>query len=491
MLALRLVIYGGIHDGPVTSITTSPFIENLILSIGGRIIAIWNNNVQDGPIFWKKSKFTLTSCSWSKSQPSHFYVSCSNGSIEVWDLLLRSDKPYFVQDVSGKIITGLYPQKVDNINNILGVADYNGSFQAYLTPAYTALETEKQVSRTVRLVNKQTEHLRMLVIWHNEWRESHSEYLILKKQMINEELRKREVVVKAKKRQILERKKLEEENQRLRRSKVSLLSKEAHSTQRWLVSQENYMKQIIIGKKNLCRKELLQKQEPLITLKRQEEEKKQKEQQILAEKSSLVEKLTADLLPVIKNNEKYYTTTDERRVSTVGDCERLACYVVSLGHRQGNNRYTNLWEICCTPRVRIMLLRDGERFRDGGGRYLKAEACSVTASQLRFKPGSPHHHQSSLLRGSVIDHAATENSIYPTSLSGQAVFTDSVAIGSKHVSTGIAPLALFSCWVDSDHLQVDVISNGSTLTDTRDELQHELQHHSMSSDLHSPTGTTD
>nr|CAD7410244.1 unnamed protein product [Timema poppensis] len=311
-VALRLVIYGGIHDGPVTSITTSPFIENLILSIGGRIIAIWNNNVQDGPIFWKKSKFTLTSCSWSKSQPSHFYVSCSNGSIEVWDLLLRSDKPYFVQDVSGKIITGLYPQKVDNINNILGVADYNGSFQAYLTPAYTALETEKQVSRTVRLVNKQTEHLRMLVIWHNEWRESHSEYLILKKQMINEELRKREVVVKAKKRQILERKKLEEENQRLRRSKVSLLSKEAHSTQRWLVSQENYMKQIIIGKKNLCREELLQKQEPLITLKRQEEEKKQKEQQILAEKSSLVEKLTADLLPVIKNNEKYYTTTDER-----------------------------------------------------------------------------------------------------------------------------------------------------------------------------------
>ncbi|CAG2065350.1 unnamed protein product, partial [Timema podura] len=156
------------------------------------------------------------------------------------------------------------------------------------------------VSRTVRLVNKQTEHLMMLVVWHNEWRESHSEYLILKKQMINEELRKREVVMKAKKRQILERKKLEEENQRLRRSKVSLLSKEAHSTQRWLVSQESYMKQIIIAKKNLCREELLQKQEPLIKLKRQEEEKKQKEQQILTEKSSLVEKLTADLLPEIE-----------------------------------------------------------------------------------------------------------------------------------------------------------------------------------------------
>nr|CAD7591606.1 unnamed protein product [Timema genevievae] len=51
----------------------------------------------------------------------------------------------------------------------------------------------------------------------------------------------------------------------------------------------------------------------------------------------------------------------------------------------------------------------------------------------------------------MYEMANSKNNIYPTSLSGQAIFTDSVAIGSKHVSTGIALLALFSYWVDSDH----------------------------------------
>nr|CAD7429272.1 unnamed protein product [Timema monikensis] len=42
-----------------------------------------------------------------------------------------------------------------------------------------------------------------------------------------------------------------------------------------------------------------------------------------------------------------------------------------------------------------------------------------------------------------------------------------------------------------NELQVDVISNGSTLTTTRDDLRHKLQHQSLSYDLRLPTGTSD
>lgn len=45
-----------VHDGPVSHVVRSRHLWDLLLTVGGKIFAIWREDF-DEPILWRKSKF--------------------------------------------------------------------------------------------------------------------------------------------------------------------------------------------------------------------------------------------------------------------------------------------------------------------------------------------------------------------------------------------------------------------------------------------------
>lgn len=59
------------------------------------------------PLLWRFTEETYyTDAAWSLQRPSMLQLVRQDGTIEVWDFLIRSDTHILTQSVSGKILTG-------------------------------------------------------------------------------------------------------------------------------------------------------------------------------------------------------------------------------------------------------------------------------------------------------------------------------------------------------------------------------------------------
>ncbi|KAJ3331023.1 WD repeat-containing protein 63 [Blyttiomyces sp. JEL0837] len=89
------------HFGPMSDLQRSPFFPDILLSVGGWSFHIWKEKVVAGPLLSSASSSTyLISGRWSPTRPGVFFISKSDGTVEVWDLLDRSHLPTTVQNVS-------------------------------------------------------------------------------------------------------------------------------------------------------------------------------------------------------------------------------------------------------------------------------------------------------------------------------------------------------------------------------------------------------
>ena len=83
------VSFARVHDGPVTSMKRNPFFPWLFVSIGCTVLAVWKEDYNYSPIFWRRCQSGLTAVSWSESKPSVFFVTRIDGSLEAWDILCK------------------------------------------------------------------------------------------------------------------------------------------------------------------------------------------------------------------------------------------------------------------------------------------------------------------------------------------------------------------------------------------------------------------
>lgn len=60
------------------------------------------------PLFWRYTEETYTDAAWSLQRPSMLQLIREDGTIEVWDFLIRSDTFILTQSISGKILTGMF-----------------------------------------------------------------------------------------------------------------------------------------------------------------------------------------------------------------------------------------------------------------------------------------------------------------------------------------------------------------------------------------------
>jgi WD40 repeat protein len=82
------------HHGPVNTLKRSPFIPELLLSVGGSSFAIWKEDLLEKPIVeWLMAGSGMTDGEWSPQRPGVFFISKADGSVDIWDLCDTSYTP--------------------------------------------------------------------------------------------------------------------------------------------------------------------------------------------------------------------------------------------------------------------------------------------------------------------------------------------------------------------------------------------------------------
>jgi len=88
------------HHGPIYALQRNPFNPKYFLSIGDWTAKIWNEDMSNPIITTAYDTTYLTDGCWSNSRPGVFFTTKMDGSLDIWDILYRQNKPVLSVSVS-------------------------------------------------------------------------------------------------------------------------------------------------------------------------------------------------------------------------------------------------------------------------------------------------------------------------------------------------------------------------------------------------------
>lgn len=143
-------MFAPVHDGPILNIERNPFVSEIFLSIGKNIVALWSEQLNSAPIFWRRRSSPISCCKWSSNRVSVFYLAYYDGTVEVWDILTRIDEPCISRTLGGNVLTVLSQHKLSLPHEVIAVGDQNGNLRMLKLPQCISkpLENELEVSCT-------------------------------------------------------------------------------------------------------------------------------------------------------------------------------------------------------------------------------------------------------------------------------------------------------------------------------------------------------
>ncbi|XP_063795014.1 dynein axonemal intermediate chain 3 isoform X2 [Pseudophryne corroboree] len=124
-----------IHDGLVHTVQRSPFLKDIVLTVGGWNFAIWKEGVTGGPLLQSCcSQKRLTAAHWSFSRAGVFFIGKEDGNVDIWDLLGKTHEPSQTQNISAAAITYIKPAIVSAKQHFLALSDDNGTLHVLEIP---------------------------------------------------------------------------------------------------------------------------------------------------------------------------------------------------------------------------------------------------------------------------------------------------------------------------------------------------------------------
>ncbi|KAL6444357.1 hypothetical protein ACFW04_001911 [Cataglyphis niger] len=280
------------HDGPVTHSVRSNYYHHVLVTIGGKIFAIWWDDFGE-PLIWKKSKIRYTACSWGILRPTILILGRMDGTIEIWDLIVKSHKPSFAQSLSGRIITGIYTHELPLEPQCIGFCDFNGSLRMFTAPRVLLTYDVSDVEWLKKFIDRQVQRIREFKAWQETWREKNPEKM--KKKMSE--------IAEMKKRLEAEERKIETFEPTIHEPTPTMIAHRKpwqfieEARERWLSIEVKRMQRLILEKKGL-RKDVLERQRaPLLRLRQEERTKKRKIREILNLQDRIFEEAVVFLFP--------------------------------------------------------------------------------------------------------------------------------------------------------------------------------------------------
>ncbi|XP_043269932.1 dynein axonemal intermediate chain 3-like [Venturia canescens] len=287
-----------VHDGAVIRVSRCPQIENLLLSIGGHVFAMWKDDELRSPLLWRRRPgCAYTACCWSHELPGVFVLGRSNGDLETWDISRKTKEPVHLRIISGNLITGLFPV-VQSENGeavrLVGVGEANGTFRIYEETSKCSEDTRQIRTEWFRqFVRKETERKRLF----NEWQQRH-----LKTDEKALARRAGRVTEEAKRRHEEARLKFVEEQEELARVKAERRARRIPKSKETLRKMNNLQvaKTILLEKKGFSPKQLQAARQPLLQQQAEQLSRFIKAQKVISERDTpfndaLCLELTSDL----------------------------------------------------------------------------------------------------------------------------------------------------------------------------------------------------
>ncbi|XP_053604138.1 dynein axonemal intermediate chain 3 [Plodia interpunctella] len=280
-----------IHDGILSCTKRNPFLKYLTLTVGGKVFAIWCDKLNGRPLIWKQRPYCLTDAAWSLYKPSVIFIATAEGSLETWDLLLRSDQPISVQTLSGTMLTGVSLHTLPLEKNIIGVSDANGSFKMFLDPPIFMLENPIYQSRLESMINRELKVMLTFISWQEEWMKNNPQILIEMKRKEGALLAEKEEQKRREREE--EEKRLEEEAEARRLERMKVIGPE----EKWQMIIQKLIERTIAVKKRINRAELIEHEKPLRELEAQRLEKERRMLEIMKNQNSIFNDTVAILFP--------------------------------------------------------------------------------------------------------------------------------------------------------------------------------------------------
>ncbi|KAK0182605.1 hypothetical protein PV327_000725 [Microctonus hyperodae] len=260
----------GIHDGPVTHIIRSNHLNNIILTIGGKVFAIWREDFSE-PIFQRKSTIRYSACCWSISRPTVFILARTDGTIEIWDLIVTGDEACFTQSLSGQIITGVYIHDLYLKPPCIAFCDFNGTIRVFVAPMDFSIFDMNDVKWMKTFVDREVERIEQMRQWEKTWATVNIENIERTKISLKDKVKKSirsemQPEIRAEMTKIVKKTELKKP-----KLKSGQLIEEAQM--RWKSMELERMQRILLEQKGLRREDLAKKQEPVLKLRHEANKK--------------------------------------------------------------------------------------------------------------------------------------------------------------------------------------------------------------------------
>ncbi|XP_046813828.1 dynein axonemal intermediate chain 3-like [Vespa crabro] len=297
------------HDGPVIEIIRCHRLLDVILTMGGHVFAMWNENYLESPIFWRRSKVIYTACCWS-CQPGVFLMGRYDGELEMWDIKRRTGEPVFIRNISDGPLTVLsFWKKTKESPGLIGIGDHRGIFRVFKEPA-KYLDDDERMDWFEEFVWREVKRKKIFSSWQSEFLKN-DPTVIAKRLEKEDQERKR---------------KLKEAKENLQREQERRLKLEADKKARsapksketiWKLKEQKRMRDVLLNKKGFVPEELERRKLPLVRLQQEKRLKSQKiEKEVNLCKKSY-EDIIALQIPEISNSFQRTTKILDEKVNEV------------------------------------------------------------------------------------------------------------------------------------------------------------------------------
>lgn len=247
------------HDGPVVAILRSPHLSDVLLTMGGRVFAIWKDDYLDLPLFRRKSDYVYTACCWG-NRPGTFLMGTSLGDLEIWDIKRRANEPVLRQTISRKPITLLSLQESCKLGSkLIGVGDCNSAFRIFEESTEFEDDILERMDWFEEYIWREVRRKKIFSSWQKDFLQNDATVIAKRQARADEEHRLNLEMKRLKlQREHEERLRLEaeEEVRKMPKSKDTL----------WKQRQQKWMRKILLEKKKFLPRELEEKRLPLVRL---------------------------------------------------------------------------------------------------------------------------------------------------------------------------------------------------------------------------------
>ncbi|XP_063906169.1 dynein axonemal intermediate chain 3 [Zophobas morio] len=276
---------GKYHDGPIVCIDYSPKLDT-ILTVGGKIFALWREPFKNRPVLWRKSSSIYTYGSWFVVEEASIKLARIDGYHEAWTLFYQSKNPMTVRLMSNGAINNIsvHPRKLRS--KVIALSDYRGSLRLFFYKPDSPMVIKAKEENMSLFLTREIARKKAFLKWQSDWNE-----------------RRRapsEVVEKEEKPVIVD----EEQGTRKKEEKKKTTSKISPGMRYMEAMQEQQkaneqarIKRIILMKKQLDTEDLLKKREPLRKLEEENEIKKRKQKMKLKQSDKIFKEQVAMFFP--------------------------------------------------------------------------------------------------------------------------------------------------------------------------------------------------